>query len=82
MKSRLIYLPICLAVICAGSTVYRPVAAMARAAAEGDQAFDGIWRSRGYGWLWRISGGRIEGFDIGEDYCVPNSSFAEDTPRP
>jgi carboxyl-terminal processing protease len=49
------------------------------AVSEAGSTSDGIWASRGYGWLWRISGGRIDAFDIGDGFCIPKSSFADDT---
>jgi carboxyl-terminal processing protease len=81
MTFRWIYLRICLALICAGTPGFGPVAATAQTGPAAEGAVDGIWRSRGYGWLWRITGDRIEPFDIGEGFCIPASSAAEDTGR-
>jgi len=36
---------------------------------------NGIWRSRGYGWIWSIGNGEIRGYDATENYCTA-SSFA------
>jgi carboxyl-terminal processing protease len=35
-----------------------------------ESSFDGIWRSRGYGWLWQIEKGRVTRFDVGQDFCI------------
>jgi carboxyl-terminal processing protease len=31
---------------------------------------NGVWRSRGYGWLWTIEGGRVRVFDESGPYCI------------
>lgn len=79
MSGRSISLSICLVLISAGAIACRPVIATADAAAEVEGQFDGVWRSRGYGWLWRISDGTVQRFDIGESFCIPKSSYAADT---
>jgi carboxyl-terminal processing protease len=45
-------------------------------AARGDQdmselsAPDGVWRSRGYGWLWVIEDGRLRTYEVAGSYCI------------
>jgi carboxyl-terminal processing protease len=31
---------------------------------------DGVWRSRGYGWLWAIKAGRLDVYDESGSYCI------------
>ncbi len=31
---------------------------------------NGVWRSRGYGWLWEIANGRVRVFDESGTYCI------------
>jgi hypothetical protein len=33
-------------------------------------AFDGVWRSRGYGMLWAIAGGRLHAYEESGTYCI------------
>jgi carboxyl-terminal processing protease len=33
-------------------------------------ALGGIWRSRGYGWVWQIADGNIRAFDESGSYCI------------
>jgi carboxyl-terminal processing protease len=48
------------------------------AKAPGSDAFDGIWQSRGYGWLWQVKGGKVARFDIGKGFCIPSSYAGTD----
>nr|BAT30972.1 hypothetical protein [Fulvimarina pelagi] len=38
-------------------------------------SLEGVWRSRGYGWLWQISDGRIRIYDAVESYCVHRETY-------
>jgi carboxyl-terminal processing protease len=52
---------------------------VASAAAGEPDAFDGVWRSNGYGWLWQVEAGRVTRFDVGPDFCIrkrPADHFA------
>ena len=42
--------------------------------------FDGIWRSRGYGWIWSIEDGRVKVYDESGDFCMksPRRAFHVD----
>ncbi len=40
---------------------------------------DGEWRSRGYGWIWSIKGGKITSYDVTENFCIRHKK--NDTPR-
>jgi hypothetical protein len=31
---------------------------------------EGVWRSRGYGWLWAVTDGRVSVFDESGRYCI------------
>lgn len=31
---------------------------------------DGIWRSRGYGWIWEAKNGRIQTYDVTNNFCM------------
>ncbi|MFM1816250.1 MAG: hypothetical protein RLZ98_2945 [Pseudomonadota bacterium] len=35
---------------------------------------DGIWRSRGYGWIWEVKRGRVQAYDVTANTCVRNGS--------
>ena len=69
---RAIFLPICLALI--SCATIHPSAVAEPAASEVKHMFDGVWASRGYGWLWEIKNGKAERYDIGEGFCIPKSS--------
>jgi carboxyl-terminal processing protease len=45
-------------------------------------AVDGVWRSRGYGWLWQIEEGRVTRFDVGDGFCIPTKSDERDSIDP
>jgi carboxyl-terminal processing protease len=32
--------------------------------------FDGVWRSRGYGWVWAIEDGRLRTYEASGAYCI------------
>ena len=34
--------------------------------------FDGVWRSRGYGWIWSIENGGVTVYDESGDFCMKN----------
>ena len=34
----------------------------------------GVWRSRGYGWIWQIADGRVKVYDATPAYCVARRS--------
>ena len=33
-------------------------------------SLEGVWRSRGYGWIWSVRGGRVEFYDESGDLCL------------
>jgi carboxyl-terminal processing protease len=39
--------------------------------------FDGVWRSRGYGWVWAIEDGRLRTYEQSGGYCI-KSGKAQD----
>jgi carboxyl-terminal processing protease len=49
------------------------VAALARAGSAADGEFDGVWRSRGYGWIWEVKNGRVKAYEESGDLCLPSS---------
>lgn len=38
---------------------------------------NGVWRSRGYGWIWSVEGGRVRVFEESGDFCMrsPRRTF-------
>jgi len=42
--------------------------------------FDGVWRSRGYGWIWSIKNGRVKAYEESGDFCMnsPRRNFDVD----
>ena len=40
-------------------------------------ALNGVWRSRGYGWLWTVKDGRIRIYDQSGAYCIPTKKTQE-----
>jgi carboxyl-terminal processing protease len=38
----------------------------------------GIWRSRGYGWIWVIKNGRLKAYDAADGYCSKKGNPLED----
>ena len=50
-------------------------------AAHSDAArpYDGIWRSQGYGWVWKVENAEVARFDVGPGFCIPKA--ASETPR-
>ncbi len=56
----------CLVLLATAGTAYLASAAQGPVSRE----FDGIWQSRGYGWLWQIKDGRIVRYDIGKTFCI------------
>jgi carboxyl-terminal processing protease len=44
---------------------------------------DGVWRSRGYGWIWVVKDGRVKAYDESGTLCLPSSRrrFALDDPE-
>lgn len=46
-------------------------------------ALDGVWRSRGYGWLWSVEDGSVNVYDESGDLCLKNDrrSFELDDPE-
>jgi carboxyl-terminal processing protease len=59
-------------------TAYLASAARAPASRE----LDGVWQSRGYGWLWQVKGGKVARFDIGKGFCIPSSYAGTDSIGP
>jgi carboxyl-terminal processing protease len=43
---------------------------------------EGVWRSRGYGWIWSVRGGRIEVFDESGDLCLRAVDIRADPREP
>lgn len=44
--------------------------------------FDGIWISRGYGWLWQIADGRVERYDVSGSFCIRSGRGSDFALRP
>jgi carboxyl-terminal processing protease len=38
---------------------------------------NGVWRSRGYGWLWAIGDGRLQVFDESGPFCMPRPDIRQ-----
>lgn len=45
-------------------------AATDSAIARDNSIFDGVWRSQGYGWIWKVENGKVAEYDIGADFCI------------
>jgi carboxyl-terminal processing protease len=43
--------------------------------------FDGVWRSRGYGWVWSIEDGRVNAYEESGDFCMKSPRRAFDVDR-
>jgi carboxyl-terminal processing protease len=39
--------------------------------------FEGVWRSRGYGMLWAVEGGRLQAYDESGSYCIRSGKAQE-----
>jgi len=43
--------------------------------------FDGVWRSRGYGWVWSIEDGRVKAYEESGDFCMKSRRRTFDVDR-
>ena len=49
------------------------VAALTPIGAATEADLEGVWRSRGYGWIWDVKDGRVKTYDESGPLCLPSS---------
>ncbi len=76
------YSAICLLAIGLAALALFSVDAARPTMPEIGSTFDGIWVSRGYGWLWEIADGRAKRYDISENFCIPGRKRRDFALRP